>query len=298
MLTEPTLLCREGAPSRSCRTASNVEALLQREDLEILAANKTPAGIQGAHVLTLRSDGVVFRAKWRPESSTTSRNSPRNELGAYGLQKLFLDPDQYVVPPTAAHCFPLVTYRQHIDASAKPAPGTQCVYGILSYWLEDVVSITDARKAGWFHGLYNHALDLVRFTRDPVYRNSIARVNVVTHLIRHGDSHTKNFVVARTSEGSPVFYTIDNSIAFSVPPNKRIPADHDWSQIKVPALPRVAIDRLRDALPRLDSLSTISRVQQNGARFSVGLTTAEIEGVRARVNELLARVARGEITLY
>ena len=67
-----------------------MEDWLASADLEILDADRTPSGVQGARVLRLRrgDGGEVFRAKWRAHSTTTSRNSPRRELAAYAVQKL------------------------------------------------------------------------------------------------------------------------------------------------------------------------------------------------------------------
>ena len=79
--------------------------------------------MQGARILVLRrgGDGEVFRVKWRAQSTTTSRNSPRRELAAYAVQKLFLEPEEYVAPPTAPHCFPLEAYRAAVDRKARRA---------------------------------------------------------------------------------------------------------------------------------------------------------------------------------
>lgn len=266
---------------------------MQRPDLEILSASETSTGKQGAHVLTLRAAGVVFRAKWRPDSSRTTRNDPRLELGAYAVQKLFLQPSEYVVPPTAVHCFPLAAYRARVDAKAQPTlPGARCISGILSYWLEGVASVMDARKDGWFEGENDHALSLALFGRNPVYRDSIARVNVLTYVIGHRDSHTRNFVIARG--GSPVVYSVDNSLSFTMAPNPRILPERDWSKIQVPALPRAIIERLRSASQRVATLANIAVVQ----RTTIGLTKAEIDGVRQRMLELVARADRGELAVY
>jgi hypothetical protein len=281
VLTEPTQLCREGA-GRACREAGDVEALLQRGDLEILAARETSTGVQGAYILTLRTrvvPRVVFRAKWRPDSSETHRNNPRYELAAYALQKQFLEPREYVVPPTATHCFPIATYRARVNPKAR---GSQCVRGVLSYWLEDVTSVADAREAGWFRGSNDHILDPARFARDRVYRDSIARVNVLTYMIGHRDSHARNFVLARAGK-SPVVYSIDNSLSFTMAPNPRIPPFNDWSKLHVPALPRSVVDRLRVA---------------SKSSETAGLTREEIAGVRARMVELVRRVDRGELRVY
>ncbi len=321
-LSEPTQLCREGAAARACRKANDVEALLQREDLEILAAKETSTGVQRASVLTLRADGVVFRAKWRAHSTTTTRNSPRFELAAYAVQKLFLEPREYVVPPTAAHCFPLAGYRARVDRKAQPTfAGSGCVYGVLSYWLEDVSSVSDAHKAGWFDGAHDHAFDPRLFERSPLYRDSIGRVNVFTYVVGHRDSHARNFVLTR-SEGlvsGPHVYSIDNSLSFTMAPNPRIKPEHDWSKLQVPALPRDTVERLRrasDQLPSLGAVAVLRRgkrtlvpapdtsvrtttgIDWSSGRLVVGLTTRELEGVRARIAELLTRVDRGELRAY
>jgi len=321
-LTQPTQLCREGLPLRSCRTVEEIEALLAG-DLEILAARKTSGGFQQARVLTLRSRGprsVVFRAKWRAHSTTTPRNSPRFELAAYVVQKLFLEPREYVVPPAAPYCFPLAAYRAYVDTNARETfPRSGCVYGVLSYWLEDVTVVADANRAGWFHGLYRHLFDPSLFDRDPAYRNSIGRVNLLTYVIGHRDSHARNFVIAPsgTQPAAYTVYSVDNSKSFTLAQNLGIKPTHNWSAIHVPSLPRAAIERLRGA--DLSSLAVIAVLRPaNGRlvaterdaatittgvdwaddRLVVGLTALEIEDVRTRIAELLRRVDQNELALY
>lgn len=327
VLSEPTQLCRQGTPfaARTCRRAEDVESLLARDDLEILAASETSVGVQGAYVLTLRSGGVVFRAKWRPHASTTRRNSPRFELAAYAVQKLFLEPREYVVPPTVAQCFPLEAYRARVDATARATfEGAGCVYGVLSYWLEDVESIRDAQLAGSLHGQHDHAFDPELFDRDRTYKDSIARVNAFTYVIGHRDSHARNFVITRAAAGARdrSVYSVDNSLSFTMAPNPRIAREHDWSKIRVPALPRAVIERLREADRKLAGLRTIASLRRahgrlvtatapedpggagrdgiawSGDRLAVGLTADEIAGVRTRIHELLDRVDRGTLALY
>ncbi len=54
-------------------------------------------------------------------------NVPRYDLAAYELQKLFLDPAEYVVPPTALRMVPLADFANTRPASSArfPAP-TRC----------------------------------------------------------------------------------------------------------------------------------------------------------------------------
>src|SRR5688572_29207101 len=134
--TPPTRVCREAPPDEPCRKVKEIERLLADPYLEILAVRRTPSGAQGALILTLRapsSPPVVFRAKWRPEHGETRRNSPRREVAAYQVQRIFLDRDEYVVPPAAAHCFPLEHYRARVRHGTEPVSRfVPCVYGVLS----------------------------------------------------------------------------------------------------------------------------------------------------------------------
>jgi len=310
-LTPPTVLCVAGT-DRPCRHPEEVESWLASADLEIIGTAQTPRGIQGARVLTLRHRGVVFRAKWRPQSTLTTRNDPRRELVAYAIQKLFLDPDQYVVPPAAAHCFPLAVYRAYVLPGALPSfRDVPCVLGYLSYWLEDVESLKDARKDGWFRS-HDDALDDDLFAANPRYRESVADMNLLTYLIDHADSHQGQFLIRRDPQ-VPAVYSVDNSMAFGVKHNHRVKVD--WSKIQVPALPARSIDRLRAA--RLDRLSSIAELELHGrghlvpasprhrraepagirwqnGRLVIGMTVDELAMLRARIASLLAAVDRGD----
>lgn len=324
-LTAPMRLCRHKAAFGGCRTVSEVEGWLSHPHLAILGATKTPGGIQDARVLTLRVPTfpeVVFRAKWRAESTATSRNSPRRELAAYAVQKLFLDETDYVVPPAAPHCFPIDEYRAKVDAKARPSfRNTRCVYGILSYWLEDVQSLSDAREAGWFHGARRHALDRELFDHDRIYRDSVASVNLFTYLIAHADSHASNFVIARDRD-DPVVYSVDNSLSLGLPKNRKLDPEDDWSRLRVPALPRDLIQRLAQAARRVDELRCVAEMEARdgqlvlagrsnlsaapptdgvdwaGGRMRIGLTAGEIAGLRQRIAQLDLRAQRGQLRLY
>jgi len=314
-LTPPTVLCVAGV-ERPCRRAEDVERWLASADLEILGAAQTPRGIQGARVLTLRHGDVVFRAKWRPQSTLTSRNDPRRELVAYEVQKLFLRPDEYVVPPAAAHCFPLDVYRAYVLPGALPSfRDVPCVLGYLSYWLEDVESLADAREQGWFRS-QDDALDDDLFAGNPRYRESVADMNLLTYLIDHADSHQGQFLIRRDPQ-VPAVYSVDNSMAFGVKHNHRVKVD--WSKIHVPALSGHALDRLRDA--PVDSLSSIAELELHArgrlkpvaprrraaepagirwiqGRLVIGMTVDELAMLRGRMRALLAAIDRGDLKRF
>ena len=322
-LTEPTSLCRHKVLFESCRSAGEVEGWLAHPHLAILGSAPTPGGVQDARVLTLRVPTlppVVFRAKWRAESTATRRNSPRRELAAYAVGKLFLDEREYVVPPTVPHCFPLDEYREKIDKAARPSfRGTQCVYGILSYWLEDVQSLGAARKAGWFHGARGHVFDRKLFDGNETYHDSMATVNLFTYLIAHADSHAANFVIT-SDRDEPFVYSIDNSLSLGLARNAKLAPEDDWSRLRVPALPRDAVERLRKAASRVDELRSCAELERRDGqlivverrssapprdgmdwvegRLRVGLTASEIAGVRDRIARLSERAAHDQLKLY
>jgi hypothetical protein len=276
----------------------------------------TPSGMQGAKVLTLESDtkgrDVVFRAKWRPQSSSDLINEPRKELAAYAVQKLFLKDDELVAPPTVARCFPLDEYRKFVPDAPPSFPEVECVFGFLSYWLEDVKTVGSARKDGLL-GDGTGIWDAKLFESDPAYRSSVENANLLTYLINHGDAHEEQFVLERAPRGLRAF-VVDNSIAFRSIKNPMLLLRQDWSAIQVPKLDKNAVERLR-ALTDADyaHLRTVSVLEKrdddellqlrtwkdeagegaaqswNGSRLRLGLTPGEIALVRGRVGDLLRR---------
>jgi hypothetical protein len=319
-LSMPKVLCTAGLqPAVPCRPADEVERRLVSPDLEILGATGTPSGIQGARVLTLRTPGppaVVLRAKWRAQSTITSKNDPRRELVAYAIQKLYLEPSEYVVPPTAAHCFPLAVYRARVWGRAQPTVrAVPCVLGFLSYWLEDVTGLKDAGREGWFDW-EDDALDGDLFAENPTYRDSVANMNLLTYLIDHADTHTAQFVIRR-DPSAPVVYSVDNSMSFGVKRNTRV--RKDWAKIQVPALSGRHVERLRQA--SIDSLASIAELEPDASgrlvprapraraaeadgirwrdgRLVIGMTAAELDMLRDRVTLLFLAIDRGEVRLY
>jgi len=301
----------------ACRSPGEVEAWLARRDLAILASEETSKGKQRARILTLLvpSDGIIFRAKWRAWWTNTPHNRPRRELAAHHVQRLFLLPHEYVVPPATGHCFPLETYRKHVEPKAQPTfPGTRCVYGILSYWLEDAIGTRDAMKQGLLHALIDEKL----FERNEIYRRSIASVNLLAYLISHGDSHKQQFVF---TGGRDLYANIvDNSISFSDYRNPLVTGRDDLSVLHVPAVPAEAIERLRHSdvrklavleQYRVDSGGILMRTRptaimsnpERGVRrhedeLQVGLTTNELAEVQRRIVVLTTRAAAGELKLF
>ncbi len=298
---------------------ARVEHWLHRPDLQIVGADEPPRGIQGARVLTLRipglGHGLVFRAKWRAYSTTNEFNVPRRELAAYAVQSLFLQRSEYVVPPSAACCLDLARYRAHVDQHAGPTfEGTHCVFGFLQYWLEAAKTLDAAADAGWLNPEQG-PLDRELFARDGTYKLAVARLNLLTYLIDHDDSHEQQFLLSG-GPGRLHLYSVDNSMSFDSRTNPELSPAEDWSRIQVPALPEEAIERLRQLQRRdIDALRALEwfelrdgmlkpiespeadersggALAWHGRRLSVGLTDSEIDQVWRRVRALRDSVAR------
>lgn len=313
-LTAPTRLCGSNEANPACRSPSDIEQLLNAE-LEILSMDETPNGIQGAKVLTLLSGAppgdVVLRAKWRPQTSADALNDPRKELAGYAVQRLFLDEDELVVPPTTAHCFATAKYRHFAPEARRSLGGADCVLGFLSYWLEDSQTVQHARKAGLL-GPGKGVWDKQLFETDRAYRSSVSNGNLLTYLINHGDAHEDQFVLQKSPRGLRAF-VVDNSISFGGIKNPVMLFREDWSTIQVPALSAKAIARLQGLtaadFARLGNISELAlegdelvpispsepmpsdgtAMTWNGSHLRIGLTSSEIELVAARTRDLLKR---------
>jgi hypothetical protein len=322
-LTLPTVLCTDASSTEHCSRAHDVEAWLRDPRLEVLGSAPTPGGRQGAKLLTLALPGPsgrkVFRAKWRPLDTESLTNDPRKELGAYAVEKLFLEPHEYVVPPTSGHCFALEHYRARVDATAPPSferAQVHCVFGILSYWLENAADLEGAREDGLWRT--SGILDEQLFESNAGYRQSIADLNLLTYLIHHGDAHDKQFLITKDRR-SPRVYSVDNTIAFEAIKNPMLIFREDWSAIHVPALSKRSIARLTSrSADDWSRLTTIEQYQKRdgelvpappespvgppdtgirwvGLGMQIGLTEAEVAGVRQRLSNLVKQVRDGKL---
>jgi len=313
-LTPPTRLCGPNEANPECRSPSDIVQLMNAE-LEILSMDATPTGMQGAKVLTLRSHAprgdVVFRAKWRTQSSQDALSEPRKELATYAVQRLFLDEDELVVPPTTAHCFVGTEYRRFVPDALHSFRGVDCELGFLEYWLEDAQTVKSARKAGLLgpgEGVWDRRL----FESDHAYRDSVSNGNLLTYLINHGDAHDEQFVLQNSPRGLRTF-VVDNSMSLGGIKNPMALFREDWSSIHVPALSAKAVSRLKQLtaadFARLGNISELalqggtlvpvspsaplasdgSPMSWNGSHLRIGLSASEIELVATRTRDLLQR---------
>lgn len=326
-LSEPTRLCTAGSEA-PCRSAAAIERFLGHEALVIAEAEAAAAGAQGAIALALEGpDGTRLRAKWRTEGSASLTNEPINELAAHRLQTLVLAPEDYVVPPAVARCWPLADYRAAVDPEAEPFEGTECVLGYLSYWLVGSTNLTEGREAGVFpspprgaRAWDTHLYDPERFEAEPAYRRAFANVNLLTFLSANGDAHAGQFLFY---EAPLHLFVVDSSMAFRVPTNPRmnLRAEDLGESLLAPSLPAAVAERARGLTPALvqqllvlaefrqaegvlrpvahsEPFDTQRHVRREGDRLQLGLTSAEVGPLWNRITELQRRLADGELGTF
>ena len=285
-------------------------ALLETARLEVLSDRYAGGGLTGASRLEIvfpdEKDQLTVKWKRVPRALDGINNSPRREIAAYQVQRLVLDPEDFVVPPSVARCLTAEELSK-LDRGVKATVrGASCELGIFSLWLEDVI-----RPDPLF--------DQKRFAEDPVYAYYLANFNLLTYLIRHRDGRDGNFMIARDGN-RPVTFSIDNGVAFGgLFFNWFVP---NWDKIRVPALRRSSIERLRALQPSdLQALGVVAQLEiddtgmarpvpagenfdpRHGARregrvLQLGLTRDEIEDLEERIEDLLEKVDSGEIPLF
>jgi hypothetical protein len=288
-----------------------MEQLLRAGRFAPRATRDVGHGVTGAEHWTVRFPeiGRDVDLKWKTAPAGDAdgwNNSPRRELAAYRVQQWFLSPREYVVPTTVARCLPLETVRRvHPDAEPN-LPGTRCVLGVLSVWLRNVETPEVLFEPD-------------RFERDPAYARHLADFNLLNYLIENGDMRGSN-ILASTDPSNRRVFSVDNGISFGEPIfNVFVPG---WKELRVPALPRSAVARLR-RLERddADALAVVAEFHlgedgvlrearprapldpDRGSRFrdgvlQLGLTQHETEALWRRVESLLAVVREERIPVF
>ncbi len=295
-----------------------LEDKFQHEPFDILEAKATAHGSTSAVQFNIQfRDCTVVKVKWRaaPQDARRYNNDPRRELASYLFQKLFLEPEDYVVPVTLPGCISVADLARTGLNLAPQLAGANCVFGPMAIWLQNVESVANF-------------LDRERFERsatgqeDRGYARAYANLNIFTYLIRHSDGRKGNFLVS-TVLGQPHIFSIDNSLAYEGMGNPRPFIPH-WNRLKVDKLPRDTVERLRgisqDQLFRqlgvVDEFrwtedGSVTRIIPFSANLNpragyrtqdntgqIGLTDREISKIADRLRKLLERVDSGEIQLF
>lgn len=287
---------------------ADLERLLAAEPLVITHAEISRPKAKGD--ITLRAEvsfggAPPMRVKLRKAEpgADSFNNVPRYDLAAYELQKLFLDPPEYVVPPTALRMVPLADFAKYSPDVRRTFPSADQVLAVVQYWLSDIMSIPDV-------------YDPARFVADPVYARHIGQLNVLTHIIRHRDSNQGNFLLGKAERGARVF-SIDHGVAFASEESDR---GDVWKDMRVNRLPDDTVARLRLITPQMltDRLGVLAQwrlegssyvpvasganlgdnrgVRRKGNDLQMGLNKSEIREIQRLLTKLLKRVDAGEIT--
>jgi hypothetical protein len=284
-----------------------VEARLATAPFTVVAmADNRWHGDRTQRALLRFRDGQELDVKWARAvpGGFAINNQPRYEVAAFELQKLFLDPPDWVVPPTVMRALHLGAYRRLDPRVAPTFEGTGSVVVALQYWLEDVEAVDGP--------------DLERAARDPDYAHRLEQLNLLTFLVRHADSNPGNVLVS--TAGEPRLFAVDNGVAFRSP---AAPRGTVWMDLHVRRLPEPVVARLRrlgradleealyvvgqfevgpggrlQAVPRTPRLDPRRGVRRQGDVIQFGLTDLELDGLWSRLETLLARVDAGEIETY
>ncbi len=288
---------------------ADLEQLLAAEPLVIMQAEISRPKAKGD--ITLRAEvsfggAPPLRVKLRraEPGADSFNNVPRYDFAAYELQKLFLDPAEYVVPPTTLHMVPLADLAKYSPGVARTFSAADQVLVVAQYWLSDIKVVADVYSPE-------------RFAADLVYARHIGQLNVLTYLIRHRDSNLGNFLLGKAEVGARVF-SIDHGVAFASHESDR---GEVWKDMRVNRLPADTVERLRHVTPQLlaDRLGVLAQwrlesrsyvpvangrnlsenrgVRRAGSDLQMGLTKSEILAVHRLLTKLLERVDRGEITI-
>jgi hypothetical protein len=290
------------------RPAAEIQRLIEAQPFELRDVKRTERGVMGvskatAHFPEQRIDVPIKWAPAPPASLDAWNAAPRKEIAAFAVQQWFLEPDDWIVPPTSIRCVPLSEY----PVEPKPAPtvkGTSCVLGLVAAWLKNV---KDPEV------IY----DPERFAKNRTYAASVADFNLLTYLIEHRDGRGGNILVSDDGER---IWSVDNGIAFgNLVWNYFVT---NWDVIRVPALRKASVDRLRRVTKAdLDALLVVrelradrrgvlqpvkpgaafdpsSSARVRGTQVQLGLSRPEVDAVGDRLRALLEHVDAGEIKTF
>jgi hypothetical protein len=268
--------------------APELERMMAGNDFRIVTAEISRPKAKGDITLKVEAsfDGgepIRFKLRKAEPGGETFNNVPRYDLAAYELQKLFLEPHEYVVPPTVLRFVPLEEFRKYSPNVERTFPGTDQVLSVVQYWLNEVKVIAD---------VYNPET----FASDPVYARHIGQLNIFTDLIDHADSNAGNFLISRVTPGARVF-SIDNGVAFASEESDR---GKLWKDLRVDRLPADTVERLRKITPETlqQSLGVVAQWQLQDGRYvpvPKGANISPNHGVRRKDDVLQLGLRKNEI---
>jgi hypothetical protein len=291
-------------------TVAHIDDRLNRSPLELLEMEQARPLIENdrsARVVLGGRDGELpLAAKWKPVHAPAHgfNNEPRYEIAADRLQRLFLNEQEYVVPPVVLRSQTVEEYRGLRPVAEPTIRGTNSVLFMLAFWVDSVTNSEPFRPA--------------LFEEDEIYARHWGNLNILTYLINHGDGNVGNLLISTVAENRRVF-AVDNDIAFRSDISGQ---GAPWRLLRVNRLPASTIERLRRVTPEQleaelavlaeftvengilvaaapgENLNPRSGVRITADRVQFGLTVQEIRDVARRQQQLLRRIERGRITTF
>jgi hypothetical protein len=267
---------------------ADLEKLLAAEPLAIIQAKISRPLAKGD--ITLRAQvsfggapPLEVKLRHADPGADSFNNVPRYDLAAYELQKLFLDPAEYVVPPTALRMVPLAEFAKYSPSVERTFPVAQQVLAVVQYWLSNVTNAEDVYRPA-------------QFAADPLYARHIGQLNILTYLVNHRDSNLGNFLIGRQEVGARLF-SIDHGVAFGSESSDR---GELWKVMRVNRLPADTVARLRkiDVATLQARLGVLAQWRLQGGVFvpvATGKNLAETRGVRRDKEDLQMGLTRPEI---
>jgi len=285
-----------------------IESRLRDQSFEVVQqAGSRFKGDRTSHGLLHFADSGYMEVKLAkaPPGGEAFNNRPRYEIAAYALQKLFLDEPDYVVPPTVARMVDVDHYQRITTTAGEPTfSDAGSILLVLQYWTLDVTSkgVFDKKRAG----------------QDTAYARHLGDLNVLTYLIRQRDANAGNILISSDSL-RPRLFSVDNGVAFDSPASNR---GTEWSTLRVKRVGQATAARLqrmrsedltgtlgviaqferRDGqyvrVARTANLDPNRGVRRKGDVLQLGLTAAEIDGVRQRLEWLVGRLKSGRLTTF
>lgn len=285
--------------------------LLRHGEAEIRSVKAAGGGTTGAerHEVFYPEKNIQFKVKWKAMPVLRLdgfNNSPRKEIAAFAIQRLFLDPEDYVAPSATMRCYPIGPYRETHPMASATLDEIDCALGVASVWVFDVT-------------IPPTVYDEERFLAEREYATFMSNLNVFTYLLDHRDGREGNFLLAQDA-ARPQTFSIDNGIAFGpLFYNYFVP---NWNKLRVAAVRASTIDRLRTVKREdLDFLLVVDQLEVNEQRMLVpvgpgpvmdpndgatyengvlqfGLTKREIDGVYKRMQKLIGAVDSGRVPTF
>jgi hypothetical protein len=281
-----------------------IEYLFRYEDFRLAQMMDTRFEGDRTQVVVLVFPGYMpLRAKWAaaPRGADSFNNRPRFEIAVYELQKLFLDEEDYVVPPTVARAMTLEEYPRS-NAVRTTFSGIDGVVVLMQYWLSNV---TD-----------EDVFDEDRIEEDSVYARHLADMNILTYLVRHADANPGNFLIS--TAGNAQVFAVDNGVSFGDISDR----PDDWRKMRTERLPRGTVERLRGITEEdlQQALGVLAQFEVRGEQLvqveptenldpgddirrsddviQLGLDDGEIEDVYERLQDLLKEIDEGEYEIF